>query len=644
MRVPQFEMPEGQYFSLSGAISATTGGQTRALLMRNRLLAQRSGIEPILLTFDQAPRYPQVRQSLRDLGQLVDPVRLVNIYEWYRTTDIDHLEPTGDPLPEVEGFDTEEVRHPDGTVYGTRYVHPRLRSEALVDYRRPDGSVYLRTPAGPSPEKNPATDVILVNSKGEPVGSWPTRRGWHQQWIISLTPPGLRAFIISDSRFSLAHILPMPDERFHVMHVMHNIHVMGQYRWNSVLSANYGPLLNSIRHLDGLVTLTSRQREDVAARFGATNNLFVVPNPVESPPRPDPLPVRETKRFAVVTRLEGQKRLEHVIRAFALVIKEEPDAKLDIYGDGKRRIALEEEIRVLGIQDCVVLRGHDPCARDALWTATGFLMSSNFEGYPLATLESMSHGCPVISYDIKYGPREQITHGVDGFLVEPGDIQGLADRVIELIRNPELVATMSAAAFDKALQHDHVAFLEDWRNVVKAVIEKKEYQTTLESVKLKVTRLGYPRLLRPPGPLAKLPLPARIAGRGSSSASFRTVKRQIEFAGRLEVKGHSRRATLDDAVITLEAVCRASGSIVPIPVQVRRSGQQFHLSARFNPAEAFGSIEAKAHALRLRLRLAWNNSTWESTLARPRPWAPNYEMSFAEDGELTLLRGPGAPR
>jgi poly(glycerol-phosphate) alpha-glucosyltransferase len=630
-------MPEGQYFSLSGLIVAGAGGQTRALLMRNRLLAQRSGIEPILLTFDPTPHYPRVRDSLREQGQLVDPMRLLNIFEWYRDSDIDHLEPTGDPLPQLAGFDVEDTGHPDGTVYTTRHVHPRTRAEVAVDYKRPDGSVYLRLPAG----KAQATNVILVNSKGLPVRSWPNQKGWRQNWIVGLAPPEGRAFIISDSRFSLAYILPMPDDRFHIMHLMHNIHAKD--KWNSAIHATYEPLLKSIHHLDGLVTLTSRQRDDVAARFGATTNLFVVANPVESPAPPDLLPEREPKRFAIVSRLERQKRLEDAIRAFALVVKQEPEARLDIYGDGNLRISLETEIAASGVQDSVHLRGHDARARDSLWTATGFLLSSRFEGYPLATLESMSHGCPVIAYDIRYGPREQITDGVNGFLVKPGDIHGMADRILDLIRNPGLATRMSQAALDTAKKHDHVAFLGDWRDVVNAVIEQKEHRTTLESVKLKVTRLGYVRRFRLPSRLARMGLPARLARDGSSSAAFRTPPR-IAFAGRLEVKGHSKRATLEDAMITLDAVCDASGSIVPLPVQVRRSGEMFQVSAIFDLSEAFNMIENKAHALRLRLRLVWNNSSWETSLRRPQGWAPRYEVSFADDGELTLLRHPRTVR
>ena len=136
--------------------------------------------------------------------------------------------------------------------------------------------------------------------------------------------------------------------------------------------------------------------------------------------------------------------------------------------------------------------------RENLLTATGFLMTSGFEGYPLASLESMSHGCPVISYDIKYGPREQISDGVDGFLTEPGDLQTFADRLVQMIRDPQLVAQMSKAALVKAEQHDHRAFLRDWRSVIEAVVEQKASRVRFEGVDLDVRRLGLARAARLP--------------------------------------------------------------------------------------------------------------------------------------------------
>jgi poly(glycerol-phosphate) alpha-glucosyltransferase len=636
-------MPEGQYFSINDRIPPGTGGQTRAVLMRNRLLAQWAGIEPLLLTFDVTPDYPATRVALRAQGQLVDPMQLLNIFEWYRESDIDHLPATGEPLPEISGFDTVDETHPDGSVYVTKYVHVRGRSAVILDYRRQDGTVFLRCPAEIGPGSSPATDTFLVNSLGQPVGKWPSVGGWRQHWILSLTEPNRRAFVISDNRFAMGHILPMPDERFHMMHLMHNVHLQAPRHWNSPIQPTYVRLLDHLGQLDGLVTLTRPQLEDVAARYGATTNLFAVPNPVELPSRPDPMPMREKQRFAIVARFEGQKRLEDAVRAFALVLQEEPDAMLDIYGDGSQRVVLEREIATLGVADSVVLRGHDPRAREALWTATGFLMTSRFEGYPLATLESLSHGCPVISYDIKYGPSEQISHGVDGYLVEAGDTDGMAQRIVELIRNPALVAGMSEAAFAKAAQHSYEAFLNDWRAVLDGVIAAKPRRTTLESVTLKVTRLGYLRPVRLPAAIARVPVLRRLARPQASSGAWR-APRKLEFMARLDVDGHSSRSTLDSAVVTLDAVGDSSGSIVAIPMEVRRSGATFRLAATIDLAEVFQGMDDAGRSARLRLRLVWENSSWEKTLSRPRRMEPNYEVSFSGKGEISLNRGRAAPR
>ncbi len=513
----------------------------------------------------------------------------------------------------------------------------------ILAYRRRDGTVFLRCPAETGLDSSPATETFLVNSSGQPVGKWPRVGGWRQHWILSLTEPDRRAFVISDDRYALGHILPMPDERFHMMHQMHNVHLRAPRHWDSPIQPTYVRLLDRLGELDGLVSLTRPQLEDVAARYGEKTNLFVVPNPVELPSRPNPLPTRAKRRFAIVARFEGQKRLEEAVRAFALVLQEEPGAMLDIYGDGSRRVVLEREIATLGVADSVILRGHDPRAREALWTATGFLMTSRFEGYPLATLESLSHGCTVISYDISYGPREQITHGVDGYLVDAGDTKGMAQRVVELIRNPERVARMREAAFDKAAEHGYEALLNDWRAVLDRVIAAKPRRTTLDSVTLKVTRLGYLRPVRLPAAVARFPVLRRLARPQASSGAWR-APRKLEFMAVLEVAGHSPGSTLDSAVVTLDAVGDGSGSIVDIPMQVRRTGATFRLAATIDLAEVFRGMDDAGRSARLRQRLVWENSSWEKTLSRPRRMEPNYEVSFSGKEEISLNRGKSAPR
>ncbi len=621
-------MPEGRYLSLSGMIRAGTGGQTRALLMRNRLLTQHAGLTTTQVTFDADPVYPEVRESLREQGQLVSGMELLNIFEWYRQNDDVDGEPIAESLTKLEGFVTEDELHPDGTVYRTKYLHERSRTESAHDYRRPDGSVYLRTPAGPGGEKTPATTYVLCNRQGVPVHSWKRKGAWYRLWLRTLAGDAERVFMISDSRFALAHIVPMRDPRFHILHLMHNTHTVGERRWDSKLSLDYGKLLDGIHKIDGLVTLTRRQREDVIERYGETNNLFVVPNPVELPELPDVMPQRARARFAVVSRLERQKQLDHAVQAFALVLKEEPEARLDIYGDGNLRVPLQTLIDGLGIGHAVTLCGHSPHARENLLTATGFLMTSLFEGYPLASLESMSRGCPVVSYDIKYGPREQISDGVDGFVTPPGDMQTFADRVVTMIRDPALVASMSAAALEKAQLHDYRAFLDDWRVALEAAVANKPSRVQLDRVELNVNRLGLLRAGR---------LPRRLVRPRAWPAAFHKAP-EVEFEGAVHLHGRGRRETLDDVRVTMDAVCDATGAVLNIPILVRRIERRFDLRARFDVGEVFGQLGQADSAVRLRLRVVWNNASWETNLARPQEQRAPIELNYAADDTLLLSR------
>jgi hypothetical protein len=219
----------------------------------------------------------------------------------------------------------------------------------------------------------------------------------------------------------------------------------------------------------------------------------------------------------------------------------------------------------------------------------------------------------------------------------------MADRIVELIRQPDLVASMSEAALAKAAQHGHEAFLGDWRKVLEGVIAKKDRRTHLESVTVRVSRLGYVRPLRLPAAFGRLPVIGRLARTQSASAAWRSP-RKFEVAARLTVDGHSKAATLDSAVVTLEAVAEGLGAIAALPLEVRRSGATFQIATTFDLAEVFKNLDDAARSVRLRLRLVWENSSWETHLTRPRRMEPNYEVSFSGTGELALNRGKAAPR
>ncbi len=294
-----------------------------------------------------------------------------------------------------------------------------------------------------------------------------------------------------------------------------------------------------------------------------------------------------------------------------------PTARLDIYGSGSQMPTLREIAARHGVAEQVTLHGHDPRARDALWRSSAFLMTSLFEGYPLSTLESLSHGCPVISYDIKYGPREQITDGVDGFLVPNRDIDAMADRIVTMLTSPELVEKMSEAALEKARQHGHTRFLDEWRQVLEKAVELKPLRTRLEHVRLDVHRISVTG--RKAGGKRSAFVPRRV-DRGSS----------VRLKGTLHVRGHSRMATLDSVQLSLDAVHFPTGMCVPLPLSVSHRGEEFRLSSSFALSDVFGDAD-ELDGVRLRLRLVWQNSTWDTFLSRPHDRASGVELTYPAD-------------
>jgi endo-1,4-beta-D-glucanase Y len=92
----------------------------------------------------------------------------------------------------------------------------------------------------------------------------------------------------------------------------------------------------------------------------------------------------------------------------------------------------------------------------------------------MSLVESLVHGCPLICYDIKYGPRDMIVNGENGFLVQPNDIMDLANKIIELMSNQDKLAEFSLNSRIKAKEFSNEKFIANWLNMFSEIIDKKE--------------------------------------------------------------------------------------------------------------------------------------------------------------------------
>lgn len=151
--------------------------------------------------------------------------------------------------------------------------------------------------------------------------------------------------------------------------------------------------------------------------------------------------------MGAVGRLEEQKGHVYLLEALAQVQQDIPEATLILVGDGRLRQDLERRARELGLSDRVRFLG---TRRDLplIYRALDlFVQPSLWEGLPLALLQAMGAGLPVLATRVS-GVREVIEDGVNGRLVEPGDPQALARVLLELYRQSELRARLATAAHD----------------------------------------------------------------------------------------------------------------------------------------------------------------------------------------------------
>ena len=176
--------------------------------------------------------------------------------------------------------------------------------------------------------------------------------------------------------------------------------------------------------------------------------------------------------IGMVAPFKPQKAPLDFVRAAALVHQARPEVRFLLVGDGELREAVEKEIARLGLSRIIQLTGWRRDIAELMRCLDVFLLTSLWEGLPRVYLEALASGVPVVGTKVD-GAAEVIRDGVNGYLVEAGDVRGLADRVLALLNDPR-----------KALQmgHNGQALPDEFdiRNMVRR--QEREYERLLHEL------------------------------------------------------------------------------------------------------------------------------------------------------------------
>jgi colanic acid/amylovoran biosynthesis glycosyltransferase len=171
----------------------------------------------------------------------------------------------------------------------------------------------------------------------------------------------------------------------------------------------------------------------------------------------DPEPVPATDKLVLVAGLVEQKGHLLLIGALARVRDAGADFRMVLVGDGHLRPVLESRVKQLGLTDHVTFAGWQSNAevREHLRTARALVMPSFAENLPVAMMEAMATGRPVLGTYIA-GVPELVETGVNGWLVPAGNVEATAQAILQLLRTPvDELSRMGRAGADRVrVLHD----------------------------------------------------------------------------------------------------------------------------------------------------------------------------------------------
>ena len=202
-----------------------------------------------------------------------------------------------------------------------------------------------------------------------------------------------------------------------------------------------------MRLADVVIALSSKWKESLGDIMGGGEEIEIIPNPVALPDQKRVCHRTDITRILFMGKLDRGKGIYDLIEAAKTTIPIRKDLLFVICGDGKMqeiRRLLEES----GLNKYFLFPGWVEDKEKYFQEADIFILPSYNEGLPMCVLEAAAFGLPIISTPVG-GIGEVIEDGVNGFLIAPGDIDGMREKILQLASSRELCRKMGEKAFNK---------------------------------------------------------------------------------------------------------------------------------------------------------------------------------------------------
>lgn len=218
------------------------------------------------------------------------------------------------------------------------------------------------------------------------------------------------------------------------------------------------------RFANCIITLTEQDKENYLNNLNIKGKVDYIYNPIEKVNNCDYN--IDSKQIISVGRLTYQKGFDMLCEVAKDVLKDNPEWKWIILGDGEDKEKLESKIKEYNLQGKLILKGKVSNVEDYYKNSSLYVMTSRFEGLPMTLLEAKTYKLPIVSFNCLTGPSEIVKNNVNGLLINPENVEAMSNKLNILLKNENKLKEFSDNSEVDIEKFELKPILEKWDNIL----------------------------------------------------------------------------------------------------------------------------------------------------------------------------------
>lgn len=229
-------------------------------------------------------------------------------------------------------------------------------------------------------------------------------------------------------------------------------------------------LIDSCKKIDYLVLVSDSLRSYYKKEMKNKNykcKCVYIPNSLDN--IPNTISKVNNKKLIAVGRFAKEKAFPDLIDVFYKAYQQDNKLTLDLVGDGAQKNMVIDRIYKYKLQKVIKFHGYQDkeYIDKLLHKSSLYIMTSYTESFGIVLIEAMSHGVPCISFTSAEGARDIIEDGKNGYLIKDRNKQTMANKIVKVINNKDLLKELGQNARNKSLEYSSEIVKKSWLNLLK---------------------------------------------------------------------------------------------------------------------------------------------------------------------------------